>query len=364
MQQRDEFWDWFAANGDRLRGMVFSTGPERDAAFAEMREAVASVEEGLILEFDGGREGAGRLIVSADGRPDLADAVKDLVEAAQAPGDWEVVAFRPRLENIGDMAIEVAGQAVGTEDVWYDVHEDDHGLAVTLYVRGLTGENHEALGTAASLLMAHAVGEWPALVLISGVWAEPLPPDPEEDGLRPLGTIVAFADEAMARRYPPPGSLPEPSMDDWLGMHGTVDDAPCIVTLNRGYHALAGHPDYDHRVTVSIQLNDVEGQSGLAGSEEEMQAVQELGDRLAAELTDGQQALHVMTVNSGGTRDLILYTCDAGKTMARLEAAAAGVDSHEIEAAVERESFWNMYHSFLHAAESGSEEEEEADDEG
>src|SRR5262245_60068648 len=107
------FWEWFEQNGDRLRTAVF--GPQqtaRDAALAELGNAIAAVTPGLILEFDGPADARPRrLIVSADGKPEHVEAVKDLVASAPVLPGWQVVAFRPRMV-IDDMAIELPGERV------------------------------------------------------------------------------------------------------------------------------------------------------------------------------------------------------------------------------------------------------------
>src|SRR5690242_4379029 len=105
---RAQFWEWFRANGDRLRDMMY--GPDQDAreaASAELREAVEPVHPGLVLEFGPGPEGGPRqLVVSADGRAERVNAVKEFVASAPALPGWELVAFRPRMP-IGD-SIEIA----------------------------------------------------------------------------------------------------------------------------------------------------------------------------------------------------------------------------------------------------------------
>src|SRR5262245_48586818 len=105
---RARFWQWFKNNGDRLRDVMY--GPDwaaREDASAELREAIEAVEPGLILEFGPSPEGGpNQLVVSADGRPERVDAVKDFVASAPALPGWGVVAFRPRMP-IGE-SVEIA----------------------------------------------------------------------------------------------------------------------------------------------------------------------------------------------------------------------------------------------------------------
>jgi hypothetical protein len=62
-----------------------------------------------------------------------------------------------------------------------------------------------------------------------------------------------------------------------------------------------------------------------------------------------------MTITTQGRRDLILYTSDAEGALRRVESIRAGIESHQIEMEVERDTFWGMYRSFHEAATSSSE---------
>jgi hypothetical protein len=348
------FWRWFRSNGARLRAMMYDGEDARDAATAEMRDAVAEVEPGLILEFGPGTDEAHDLIISADGRRERVDPIKDLVAAAPAIPGWEVIAFRPRM-TLDDLAINVHGEQIGTDDVWFRVEEDADGLALTLYVRGLTPKNERFRGLGASLLAEHAVGERDALTLLSGLRVETLPADPRRAGLRPFGELVAVFDETRERKYPPPGALVLPPESEWQMLSGTIGGSPASILLNAGLAAYAGHPAYDRRLEVSIAFNEV-NEDGMPTTEEDFAGASELGDRLAEGLEEGQLALLAFTLTTQGRRNLVFYTADAEAAQERLEGLLAGVDSHQVEASVERDTFWGAYRNFTQA---GEEEEEE-----
>lgn len=358
------FWQWFKNNGERLRTTMYGTDEAaRDNAAAELREAIESVEEGLVLEFGTGDEGQPNpLIVSADGKPDKVDAVKDFVASAPALPGWTVVAFRPRMDLGEDVEIALEGERVGPEDIFFRVEEGDDGLDLTLYVRGLTPANQRLRGLGASLLAEHAVGERDALTMLSSLQIQLLPKATAAAGLRPFGELVGVFDRAKRKKYPPPGSLTIDFETDWQNMRGTINDAPALILLHAGLRRVAGHPDYDRRLTVSLPLNDAD-EDGMPGSKEEYVAVSDLGDRLREVLQEGQQSLLVMTLMTQGRRDLILYTSDAEAALERLEAAQAEGQTHRIEPAVERDTFWGMYRSFAQAGDEEDEEDEDEEDE-
>lgn len=354
---RAAFWDWFGVNADRLRAAVY--GPDeadREAAYDELRAAAENAGEDLVLEV--GRppgDGPGLLVVSADGRPDRVDGVKAFAASAPDLPGWEVVAFRPR-ERTDEFVIDIRGERVSPDDIRFAVDPDDDGLALTLFVAGLTPANEKTRGLGASLLAQHAVGERDALTLLSGVGTEPLPTDP--DGLRPFAELPRVLAAARERRYPPPGRL-DPA-DEWATGQGTIGGRPAILLLRTGLRPLAGHPLYDRRLTVSLAFGAV-GPGGMPADGDEFQAASDAGDRIAEVLEAGQQSLHALTITGDGRRDLHFYTADpdgAGDRLAGLRAEGLGF---AVGAQVEWDSYWGFYRMFTEAGAGGGEDGGEDD---
>jgi hypothetical protein len=351
------FWQWFERHADRLSTAVFSQDTAaREDAFAELREATDAVEPGLVLEFGYGREDTLQLIVSADGKPERVDAVKDFVASAPALAGWEVLAFRPR-DSAEDIKLALEGEEVEPADVWFRVAEDEDGLDLTLYVRGLNAANEKLRGLGASLLAEHLVGERDALTLLNSQRIQPLPPDPAAAGLRPLPELPGVFDAARAARYPPPGSLDIDMEADWMTMQGEIGGSPALILFHAGLRPAAGHPDYDRRLTVSIPFYETTPE-GMPETGEEFSDVASLGDYLTDALREGQQSLLAMAITSDGRRDLVLYTSDADAALQRLEDLRSPEQTHPFEASLERDTYWGMYRSFLQAGEQEEEAEE------
>jgi hypothetical protein len=352
---KTRFWQWFRANGDRLRAAMFGKDSEaREEASAEMREAVVEIEPGLVLEFSGAGDDERHLIISADGRPELVDAVKDLVASAPELPGWEVTGFRPRLPADGGFRISLGGETVDPADLWFAVEGSEDGLRLTLHVGGLTKENEQLRGLGASLLAEHAIGELDALTLLGGLEIERLPRDPAAAGLRPFAELAQVFDQERERKYPPPGSL---SLDEgaWQGIEGEIDGSPALGLFNAGLISVAGHPAYDRRLEISVAFHDVRD-DGLPASSEEFEAVRDLEERIAEKLEEDQQSLLALTIMTAGRRDLILYTSDAESALRRMEEIEDEARTHEVQATVERDTFWGLYRSFCQAT-----EEEEGD---
>ncbi len=341
------FWKWFAANAEALRTAMYGGDPDaRQNASAALGEAASEVQEGLVLELGPvADDGVKELIVSADGRREQVDAVKDFVATAPALEGWRVVAFRPRMEVGEEMEIAIEGERVEPADVWFRIEESDDGLDLTLHVRGLNEENSRLRGLGALLLAEHGVGERDAMTLLSSLQVEPLPDHPAAAGLRPFRELVGLFDKVKEKKYPPRGALPLDPEGEWQAMQGMIGDMPAVVLLNTALRRFAGHPDYDHCLVVAIPFEGVRD-DGMPASEEEYLSVTELGDRIGEELQRDQESLLGVTVLNQGRRDLILYSSDPAAALRWLEAVQAE-GTHQVELSIDRDTFWGVYRSFL-----------------
>jgi hypothetical protein len=289
-----------------------------------------------------------------DGKSELVDAAKDFVDAAPALAGWKVVAFRPRIEM---MEIALADERVGEDDVWFRVSESSDGIDLILYVRGLTKANKEPRGLAAFLLAEHAAGERDTLTLLNSGEVEPLPETPASKGLRPLRELVEVFDGVKARRYPPPGKLPLGQESEWATVEGTKNGSQLLGVLHLGLRAVAGHPDYDRRLTVRIPFHE-SNDDGFPATEEEYLAVGDLEERVTDVLQEGQQSLLALSIMAAGRRELIFHTADAEGALQRLESFRAEGISHDLEPEVERDTFWCLYRSFCESPDSDEADED------
>jgi hypothetical protein len=359
----EQFWQWFQSNGTRLQAMMYGQDDDaRDDASEELREAVQAVEPGLILEMGQGGEGEpDQLVVSADGKPDRVDAVKDFVASAPTLPGWTVIAFRPRMEIGESVEIAIQDERIGPDDIWFEIEEDQHGLNVMLYVRGLTAANKKMRGLGASLLAEHAMGEADALTLLNSLQTEPLPKNPTAAGLRPFWELVAVIDEVREKKYPPPGSLPIDSEAGWQAGRGTISGSAVVLLLHADLQSVAGHPSYDNRLTVSIHCNEI-NDDGMPATEDEYHAVSELGDQIREVLETDQESLLAMTLTTQGRRDLVFYTSNAQAAQKRLEPWQTGKQVYRVKFSVERDTYWGMFWSFCQAASESDDESEDEDE--
>jgi hypothetical protein len=180
----ERFWQWFEQNSSRL----FAFETDRDRVFRDLTAALHKVHKGLTFEFGPVEKGKREFIVSADGIKERFPAVQNLVAAAPPMSQWIVIPFRPP-KNITGSVVEYGGHRVGPEDVWFRSEADGDRIGLTLYVRGLTDENRNAVCGAAFILLDNALGEFAVETRAGFIEWNELPDDPEAAGLTPFPAI-------------------------------------------------------------------------------------------------------------------------------------------------------------------------------
>jgi hypothetical protein len=190
-----QFWQWFAANADRLRGLSSPDG-RGSSLIAEIDRELARVQPGLTWEHDP-REDI--LVISADGNRRLFSAVQRLVAVAPSIPGWKIVAFRQRLPLGDGLQLKYSSYRVRFNDPWFRLEPDGMKVGVTLFLPHPPEADREAIGSAAFLLLDMALGEYDVAMKLGFVEWEPLPERPAEQGLRPYKELPAAADHFYER---------------------------------------------------------------------------------------------------------------------------------------------------------------------
>lgn len=191
-----DFWRWFQAHAAwRLRASAQGPGlleddPEQAGLLDELQRRLDAVSRGLTFEIGGGPEGQDEwLAISADGRPDLFRAVRELVDAAPHIPGVRVLAFRQKKDVLYD--VHLGDIHLSPSRTWFHAEPAGPRFRLTLFIGGLTPETRPGLEGAARLLLDDALGEHDAHTLVASLAVRPAPPDPEREGLRPLAELAA-----------------------------------------------------------------------------------------------------------------------------------------------------------------------------
>lgn len=184
-----DLWAWVPAHLDELKAVQTGQEPAADALGGKLD----AIDPGLTFELGLGREPF-ELIISADGHKELFPVVKRVVDAAPAMPGVKVIAFRPRKDPAFRLTVE--GVTVGGPDVSYVAVADDGRpglIALTLYVKGLTPENKDAVEGAAFLLLEAVVGEFDLETKIGGIQILAAPKKAPA-GAKPLAELPGAVD--------------------------------------------------------------------------------------------------------------------------------------------------------------------------
>ncbi len=123
------------------------------------------------------------------------------------------------------------------------------------------------------------------------------------------------------------------------------DEAPWFARVNLGLHAIAGHPEYRHVVSVSAPM----GSTDITGlpDEAELAALGALEGRLVAALTTDRRTLPAAVVTRDGTRRFVFYTRDAQDAIARVKAIREELPGRELEGSLLEDPEWSVLGKFI-----------------
>jgi hypothetical protein len=188
--ESNTFWAWLAANTARIK-----SHDKRDFQRIgdEISKAFRSTYPDLVWEISPSDSQPWLFCVSADGNRELFPAVSRAVDAAPDLPGWKVQAFRSRGSLNG--VIDMGGHKLGYENVWCSVDVHSGGVAVTLYIEGLSPATDEALKGVALILLDDAVGEYDAVMKIAQLNRGPLPANPvRRTDFFPLAELPQYLD--------------------------------------------------------------------------------------------------------------------------------------------------------------------------
>lgn len=146
-----EFWEWFAANAQRL-----ASSPDAAETGDEMSYWLGRIEPGLSCQIVGG----GRktvLVLSADGSMGLFPVVDRLIGQAPRIKGWKVQSLRKRQDRL--TPVTVGGVTLDPARVNFDLYEDGFRYGVVLYVPQPVDDHMDDYRTAARRLMSQSIGE-------------------------------------------------------------------------------------------------------------------------------------------------------------------------------------------------------------
>jgi hypothetical protein len=288
------FWAWWTSEGAAsCSAAIADKAPERIAE--EMSRRVESVHRGLAWELAAGQLSAHRLVVTAEGNPDLRSVARRwLLAAPDADETWSYDDHRAPVEDPTGIALRGGPDApdIGFADIVLSARKAGSRLDVTIHHPAFAQLPEEAQRQVAFLALDAALGENDTELWIGQIGTALQPPI-DGFGLLALRSLVADL-----RRE----SLDQDGRPGWALLQGEGPEGPVLAAARSPLHPLFG-PMFTRHVAVLVPYA-ARTEAGLPAPES-LEALRALEDRLDTAVgPDGLLAAHE---SSAGTRTFHLY---------------------------------------------------------
>jgi len=186
-----DFWNWFCTNEAE-----FPTTSEFDEAFGtQLSDELGKIEPDLVYEIATPNDGQKELIISADGIKDHIATVRGLVESAPALEDWEIIAFRPRMDDYSRFTLDFGERQFDPREIWCWSQIEDGCFDLIIYHPNYSDEERNLLVNGTYILLDMAIGEFDVMTGIRHLDHRELPDQPESYGMYRFGDLRTVFDE-------------------------------------------------------------------------------------------------------------------------------------------------------------------------
>lgn len=186
MSTPEQFWQFFLDNLENFDRL------EEEEMLDQIHRQLAKYNDGLALEVGMPESGERELVISAEGNRELFPVVEKLCKAAPEIPGWKITAFRPRVSL--DFHIEFAGRVFNPDELWVDPILDGDELDLIIFHPEYSDEDRDLIVEGSYILLDMAIGEYDVATGIRAIDHQPLPEDPEAEGLVPFRELPAVFD--------------------------------------------------------------------------------------------------------------------------------------------------------------------------
>ena len=189
------FWKWFDKNSEDL----FNSEAKDADLLGVLENKLKTVSPHACYQFGTIQKGRREFVISADGIIEGAQAVIDLVSAAPKYKQWEVVAFRPRVD-VG--RIDMGGRILKVDDIKYSyTFSENNRVSLELFVKGYDDNYKNEYMGATFVLIDAIVGEFDAMTKLGTINISGQNTNSEE-GLYPLKKLADLLDSRRRNSLP------------------------------------------------------------------------------------------------------------------------------------------------------------------
>lgn len=322
-----EFWVWWAASKDQIAAAIPGGGL---AAWVDtVTHQVHAIHPGLSWEFGPGRRSQHRLIVTAEGNPDLRRLARRWRRAAPDPdATWEFTDMKQ--PGTLDARLQIAGADVALSEIQVASTRRGTGLDVVVHHPVYATLPEPARHQLSFIALDECLGEEAVELWVGTIDSSTeLPP-----AARPLGELPAVLAEVIA------DGMPNGEMG-WSVLGGELPAGQALVLcLNRLSSVQA--PDFDQLVAIQVPYRD-HTPEGLPGPGS-LPALQAFEDHLVTRI-NGSGVL-VAALSVAGVRTLHFYVDSTTPAAEQLRAATVGWDQGPIKIDTQLDPAWEAVAPF------------------
>jgi len=183
--QYSDFWSWFQTNE-----ADFPSTLEFDAEYGDMVSSLLyEIQPGLTYEISVPESGQKELIISAGGKKDLIPSVDNLVNSAPALTGWDIIAFRPPLDDYADFTLDYGVHHFNPKELWCWSRTEGDNFDLIVFHPDYTDESRPLLVSGTYILLDMALGEYEVMTGVRYIDHRELPDNPRSAGLYKFGEL-------------------------------------------------------------------------------------------------------------------------------------------------------------------------------
>ncbi len=154
-----EFWNWFKNNDSQFFFLnQIEDVDEKQRILDEFHSKLNQYSDGLYFEIGGLPDGCQDLIITAGGDTNYFDDVKHLVDSAPEINNWNIVAFKPPINENFKMNYEDI--YIDSDNIWFRLDiNDNNSLDISLFFENLENNYESQYGSASYIILETLLGE-------------------------------------------------------------------------------------------------------------------------------------------------------------------------------------------------------------
>ena len=193
--QEQKFWKWFQKNETKL----FHFENNSEVVLDEISTYLTTYKDGLTFEISVVIDGKREFIVSADGIREYFPDVEKLVASSPRMANWEIVAFRPRVNDYSKSKLKYRGKEFDPSELWIKHSVEDGFFDLEVYYPNYTEEEKNIFISGIYILLDMALGEYDVVTGIRYISHNKLIDLPVESGLVPFSQLRDLYDQYHAK---------------------------------------------------------------------------------------------------------------------------------------------------------------------